>query len=203
MNQPAKSPALDKTFSVRSSEDLLLKLTWEIENLCSVIDSNKGDTKLIGYHAFNGAVTAWSAVEWIIDEFNLTSHIDKFLELCEIQADSETELIKTKATRLKKYITTECVELRICQQIANAMKHRSLTVADNDVVSYQWASNGRYQPKGRPESDAYGLPLVECGSLWEPFDLMLGRAKDHIAALLRVAQAIQPPHPTTDTPSGG
>ena len=100
----------DKRFGIYTPRDLLLKLSWEIQNLN---DPSMGITAE-GYHCFNAAVTAWHLTDWVWKAF----HQQQFKKVSDFQS----------------VIRKESKHLAICDQLANGSKHFERDVHDRPEV---------------------------------------------------------------------
>src|ERR1700722_153609 len=56
-----------KAFGLRDTRDVLEKLRWELANLSL---RQPYDIAVCQYHAFNSAVTAWHATDWLWQDIN-------------------------------------------------------------------------------------------------------------------------------------
>ncbi|MCR1005755.1 MULTISPECIES: hypothetical protein [Stenotrophomonas] len=111
--------ALDKVFRIRSPDDLLKKLGWEILWLDRSL-SERTDGELVEeacFHAVNGAVTAWQLCDW-------SAHI--LQEKCGWGAASAATGRNLVGLRSLQAYARERPEMLACYQIANAYKHRRL-----------------------------------------------------------------------------
>jgi hypothetical protein len=102
-------PGQQQTFAIDSCRDMLDKLGWEIEQLKLAQD----DVKPLQYGCYNAAVTAWHLADWVY---------------AEATREQRTALkIKTRGD-LQEKARTECRELYLCYYLANASKHRKVSL---------------------------------------------------------------------------
>jgi hypothetical protein len=102
-------PGQQQTFAIDSCRDMLDKLRWEIEQLKLASD----DVQPVQYGCYNAAVTAWQLADWVYAE--ATTEQRKTLK------------IKTLG-ELQEKARSECRELYLCYYLANASKHREVTL---------------------------------------------------------------------------
>lgn len=103
----------DKTFGLRSSTDLYLKLLFDIERL-----KEAKYTKAIQFAAFDAAVTSSHILDWVLHEL-----------------DTAAYLRLTGIARGKKGAVAGFIEkngalsgLEFCRQISNSVKHMTITM---------------------------------------------------------------------------
>ncbi|NKL94184.1 hypothetical protein [Rhizobium leguminosarum] len=108
----ATSP--DKTFGLRSSTDLYLKLIYDIDRLRS-----GGSTRAVQYAAFDAAITASHILDWVLHELDEVS----YLRL--------TGVGKGKKGAVGRFIQRNggmLGGLEFCRQIANSVKYVTITM---------------------------------------------------------------------------
>ncbi|MEY9198431.1 hypothetical protein ABIA16_003547 [Sinorhizobium fredii] len=110
----------DKTFGLRSSTDLYLKLLHDIERLRS-----GGGTKAVQYAAFDAAVTASHILDWVLHELDEASH----LRLTGVEKGKKPK--KGEIGPIGGFIERNggmLGGLEFCRQIANSVKHVVITM---------------------------------------------------------------------------
>lgn len=113
-------PAPDKTFGLRSSTDLYLKLLFDIERLKSA-----RFTKPIQYAAFDAAVTASHILDWVLHELGPDAHLR--LTGCEKVAERKKGQPNPVGCFIKKN-DNHLGGLEYCRQISNSVKHMIVTM---------------------------------------------------------------------------
>ncbi|MGO4566080.1 hypothetical protein AB4Z52_13615 [Rhizobium sp. 2YAF20] len=104
----------DKTFGLKTSTDLYLKLLYDIERLRSAVG-----TKSVQYAAFDAAVTASHILDWILHELDESAHVRL------------TGVGKGKKGAVGGFIDRNggmLGGLAFCRQIANSVKHVVITM---------------------------------------------------------------------------
>jgi hypothetical protein len=96
-----------KSFELRDSRDMLEKLQWELNNL---FFRQRYDIAACQYHAFNCAVTAWHATDWLWQDILSNPEL-------------KTKMSWDKCHEFQRYVRDNCPALRLCYQIATGSKH--------------------------------------------------------------------------------
>jgi len=122
-----------KSFELRDSRDILEKLQWELSNLFS---RQRHDIKVCQYHAFNCAVTAWHATDWLWQD---------------ISQGLRSELQVRSLQDFQDYVRKACPELNLCHQIANGSKHCLLERNPDPTISAVISDGEGYD---------YGNPVI-------------------------------------------
>lgn len=102
-------PGQPQTFAIDNCRDMLDKLGWEIEQL----KLSQDDVRPLQYGCYNAAVTAWHLTDWVYAEAT--------------REQRTTLKIKTRGD-LQEKARSECRELYLCYYLANASKHRKVTL---------------------------------------------------------------------------
>lgn len=111
-------PGRDKTFAFESSRDLIEKLRWEIFEFRSTdhIENKK-------YHAWNGAVTAWSIADWV------------WVDLSEEQRHGFSAELSVKCLAdFQRWLIQKHRPLKLCRLVATASKHAIVTKHNDPSV---------------------------------------------------------------------
>jgi hypothetical protein len=158
--------AIDKTFRIQNSEALILKVWWEHGELKDLLQHPDRHPLIISYHCFNATVTAWSALDWIIDEFQLVELFARWVDYLKREDPGRVtpDLAKTdtkKRVIIQSWARTCFPSLNVCFAIANASKHRSLSQDTGTLRSSQVLRRGiTFVDRNGGRSDAFGIPLV-------------------------------------------
>jgi hypothetical protein len=111
----------DKTFGLRSSTDLYLKLIYDIGRLRS-----GGGTKVVQYAAFDCAVTASHILDWVLHEVDDASH----LRLTGVPKNYKPKK-KGEFGPIAGFIHINGGRMggiEYCRQISNSVKHMTITM---------------------------------------------------------------------------
>jgi hypothetical protein len=109
-----------KAFGIDDSRAMLDKLRWELEN---IFTRQRHDIRVCQYHAFNCAITAWHATDWLWED---------------MPPDLKHEMEWKKPEHFQVFVCEQSPELCLCRQIANGSKHcrlRSFDPAVSAVIS--------------------------------------------------------------------
>ncbi|ANL47534.1 hypothetical protein AMC87_CH02868 [Rhizobium phaseoli] len=134
----ATSP--DKTFGLRSSTDLYLKLIHDIDRLRS-----GGGTKAVQYAAFDCAVTASHILDWVLHELDDAA----YLRLTGIARGNKRK--KGEPSPVGGFIERNGGRMggvEFCRQIANSVKHVVVTMgppmpdmSTGSTVKLEWTED--------------------------------------------------------------
>ena len=108
-------PDREKTFSLKTSRDLLHKLEWELAGLKS---ADNQDLSHLAFAAFNTAITAWHLSDWV------------WADMSDAQRAELSENWKTPLKGIGDFrarLRQENRSIAICREIATASKHVSVT----------------------------------------------------------------------------
>jgi hypothetical protein len=123
--------------------DMLRKLKWEIDSL-----RPEFGTDAYAYVAINMATTAFHTLDWITCEITARNQWPRAIKKFQLDISAESsESDKLKA--IQKY-ARECSEsMRVCEQIANASKHRDLRNMDEQIetISEKLSSGSDYSTR--------------------------------------------------------
>ena len=128
-----------KSFGLRDSRDILEKLRWELRNLFS---RQRHDIAACQYHAFNCAVTAWHASDWLWQDLSSSPELKTKLQ------EKIQQPLKT-LNDFQDYVRFDCGALRLCHQIANGSKHFLVTRNPDSTISAV-ISDGKGYDYGNP-----------------------------------------------------
>lgn len=124
-------------FGMNSIHDLLHKLSWEISELRERRHEGGIQNQ---YRAFNCAVTARHASDWI---FHAVSDVQCLALSLEFGGNIGSEKI------LQKYLSDKYPPLKICHNLADGLKHRKLNETSrhisSEVKSYPPAFSSGFQ----------------------------------------------------------
>ena len=154
------------TFDIRTSRDMLDKLSREIKRL-ETTDNREDAADL----CFNAAVTAWHLHDWvwkdIKDNWPVRARIAKAAEIPGKfkKRDWMTFLRSKKA---------ECPALRYCRIIATASKHGGVELTDDDPIEdlrvyTSPAPDTRWKPRIGSQVRLAGLVFEDAFSFWNEF----------------------------------
>jgi hypothetical protein len=133
-----------KAFGLLDTRDMLQKLRWELRNLFS---RQRHDIAACQYHAFNCAVTAWHATDWLWHDIS-SSNVSIELIYNNIKPTPKN------IADFQRYIQSDCPSLRLCHQIANGSKHCLLERNPDSSISANISGGEGYE---------YGNPIIDDG----------------------------------------
>ncbi len=142
----------DKTFGLRSSTDLYLKLLHDIDRLRS-----GGGTKAVQYAAFDAAVTASHILDWVLHELDEASH----LRLTGVEKGKKPK--KGETGPIGGFINVNggmLGGLEYCRQIANSVKHMVITMGPV-MANMSTGSTVKLEWQGDRISNAYAHAYIK------------------------------------------
>ncbi len=110
----------DKTFDLKSSTDLYLKLLFDIDRL-----KTGGSSKKVQYAAFDAAVTSSHILDWVLHEVDPASHV-RLTGIEKGRRPKRGELGPISGFIAKNGKMLPALEY--CRQIANSVKHVMITM---------------------------------------------------------------------------
>ncbi|PCK77539.1 hypothetical protein [Rhizobium sophoriradicis] len=140
----ATSP--DKTFGLRSSTDLYLKLIHDIDRLRSGVG-----TKAVQYAAFDAAITGSHILDWVLHELDEASHLRL------------TGVGKGMKGAVAGFIQRNCGMLgglEFCRQIANSVKHVTITMGPV-MTNMSTGSTVKLEWQGDRITNAYAHAFIK------------------------------------------
>lgn len=141
----------DKTFGLKSSTDLYLKLLFDIDRLQSA-----QCTKAIRYAAFDAAVTASHILDWVLHELDDAAHLR--LTGCEKGKKPKKGEIGPVAGFIQK--NGGLGGLEFCRQIANSVKHVVITMGPV-MTNMSTGSTIKLEWKVRQVVNAYAYAYIK------------------------------------------
>lgn len=105
--------ARSRTFGLNGPADVFAKLEWEDSRLHDAMDNHEHISAAC-YIALNAATTAWHLCDWVCDDLSAAGRWQ----------DAEQFGVRDKPGFINLALTNR--SMKICWQLANAWKHRSL-----------------------------------------------------------------------------
>ena len=155
-----------KSFGLHDSRDILEKLRWELRNLFC---RQRYDIAVCQYHAFNCAITAWHATDWLWQDISSSPELKTKLQ------EKIQKPLKT-VEDFQSYVRVDCWALRLCHQIANGSKHFLVTRNPDSTISAVISDGEGYD---------YGNPIIVEGDMHHLADKVFGEALLWFEAFLR------------------
>ena len=110
-----------RVFYIKTPEQLMIKLDWEIDNLKNAIrdqDDRARNIDTASYHAFNAAVSAWHIADWMWNSLSREKQAVLAMQMGFKFTDD-----KYSIKEFQNALVQKSQAIAICSDVANGSKH--------------------------------------------------------------------------------